>query len=426
MINSFFQFRPVGQGAFYSGQLSYRRFKNFSFVYDCGAIGEDDILIHEIEDFKLTLHSDTLNMLILSHLDDDHVNGVKSLLENLKCKRIYLPYLTPIERLYVSISQGPKDVKDLDVYLDFITDPAAHLLSFDSSKIEKIVFIKGNSEDKYTPSDLKPINPETDNDNEFDDRLEEVPENEFTSEMKQLKNSHKVKIDFKKGNNSVMALNIWEFYFYNEPAKLSRITELEQAIDNIYNIQVGEELTQEQLVEILNQRDNLKLLRIKFRSFFRSTNKTGLVVQHKPLNFKNSFLHTNLVDYHFTHYFSHVHSSPNHLFSNQHKHRNTACITLLTGDICLKQIENSLYIKDNLKNVNVFQVPHHGSSTGWEPEFLNNLNPRGRTSAVINFGFGNKYGHPKPNVLRDLDCESFPIRFCNQFEDFKYYIRLKL
>ena len=99
-------------------------------------------------------------------------------------------------------------------------------------------------------------------------------------------------------------------------------------------------------------------------------------------------------------------------------------VTLLTGDIGLDQIENSNYIENQLKNVQVFQVPHHGSNTRWNKIYLDKLNNKGLTSSVINFGYGNTYGHPKPNVLEDLDNNNFDIRFCNQFESFEYQIKL--
>ena len=57
---------------------------------------------------------------------------------------------------------------------------------------------------------------------------------------------------------------------------------------------------------------------------------------------------------------------------------------------------------------------------------LKNLNYKGKTSAVINFGYGNKYGHPSPIVLSHLDEENFDIRFCNQFEFLNYQLYLSL
>jgi beta-lactamase superfamily II metal-dependent hydrolase len=75
----------------------------------------------------------------------------------------------------------------------------------------------------------------------------------------------------------------------------------------------------------------------------------------------------------------------------------------------------------------IFQVPHHGSETGWDAQYLckSGLNSNSETSAIIQFGYGNKYGHPKPNVIVDLVNKSFDLHFCNQFEFFSYHIDLQ-
>jgi competence protein ComEC len=45
-------------------------------------------------------------------------------------------------------------------------------------------------------------------------------------------------------------------------------------------------------------------------------------------------------------------------------------------------------------------VAHHGSSGGSGALFLSRVGPR---HAVISCGFNNRYGHPRPDVLRRLD-----------------------
>ena len=47
----------------------------------------------------------------------------------------------------------------------------------------------------------------------------------------------------------------------------------------------------------------------------------------------------------------------------------------------------------------VLKVGHHGSITSTTPAFLRAVHPR---LALISVGAGNSYGHPGPEVLREL------------------------
>lgn len=100
-------------------------------------------------------------------------------------------------------------------------------------------------------------------------------------------------------------------------------------------------------------------------------------------------------------------------------------LTLLTGDIGMTQIDSSPYIIQNLQKVDIIQVPHHGSTTGWEKAKLSLLKQGKSTSAIINFGYGNTYGHPNGGVLQDLIDENLDIRFATQFEEFEYEFELE-
>lgn len=85
-INGAFKFHNVGQGLFYSGILSRKDngIRNiFSFVYDCGTDSVASFLQREIDDYKLLLPTTgiikhkKLSLLVISHLHDDHVNGLE-------------------------------------------------------------------------------------------------------------------------------------------------------------------------------------------------------------------------------------------------------------------------------------------------------------------------------------------------------------
>ncbi|WP_339890238.1 hypothetical protein [uncultured Flavobacterium sp.] len=424
MLNSFFKFHPIGQGGFYTGLLDFygSNHSQFNFVYDCGTLSERSNLDYAIESYKNRLCNKTIDILFISHLDDDHVNGIVDLLNGIRCQNIYLPYLTPFERLLVAIRHNPGDTDVFPNFIRFITSPHDYLLEIEGANIGRINYIKGNSEGEFS-IEKKVIDPNETN-NEFTDNLDLLPQSEFNAEIASL--SQNLKIAFKKANGKLNFGFLWEFYLFHEPGTFAQIVLFRNAIHDIYGFEVDEQLSSAELVTILGNSDNLKELRKRFRAIFRNLNKTSLLVQHKPLSYKYSSINK---DQYFTwnvdHYFNPSIKNFRRLInSNANPIDYSWGVTLLTGDIGLDQIENSSYIENHLKHVQVFQVPHHGSNTGWNKRYLEKLNNKGLTSSIINFGYGNTYGHPKSIVLQDLDNDNFDLRFCNQFESFEYRIHL--
>ncbi len=69
---------------------------------------------------------------------------------------------------------------------------------------------------------------------------------------------------------------------------------------------------------------------------------------------------------------------------------------LLMGDAS-KKIEKS--IVNEIKNVDIVKVGHHGSNTSSDLEFLKNINGK---VAIISVGVNNSYGHPSEETLNNL------------------------
>ncbi|HPS31579.1 MAG TPA: hypothetical protein PLZ43_15090 [bacterium] len=413
-----FSFNDIGQGCFYTGQLFPKGFyiSNFSFVYDCGTLSQREKLNSRINRFKKSLNDDKIDVLFISHIDDDHINGIHELLKDIKCGSIYLPYLTPIERLTVAVRHEKNDTFNYDDYISFLKSPHDYILNSENSEIDKIIYIKGNTDRNIEQSSKveKPTFTET---LELIDNLE--PNTDTTEPVPS-------EVEFKKGNGIIKISSCWEFYLFHEPAGELEIDSFIAKISE-YDPGITKNLSQEQLVCILNDEDKLKKLRDLFKEKFKNLNKACLVIQHKPLSYKYAHIYKYQNFWSTRHYFNCEYSccKRRNSFSSRPNSNNDGGITLLTGDIGLNQIENSAYIKNHLDKVVVFQVPHHGSNTGWNNSKLRLLNSKGQTTAVICFGFGNKYGHPKPQVLEDLEQENFDIKFCNQYENFSYLFRLE-
>ncbi|HSX40753.1 MAG TPA: MBL fold metallo-hydrolase [Candidatus Saccharimonadales bacterium] len=68
---------------------------------------------------------------------------------------------------------------------------------------------------------------------------------------------------------------------------------------------------------------------------------------------------------------------------------------LFSGDSQADELATALDIASSSR-VSVFQVPHHGSSSGMNADLFAKMQP---SLAVISVGAGNRYGHPAPGSL---------------------------
>ena len=111
---------PVGQGFFSSQQILYGD-KKFTCVYDCGSVSEegDDLLDKYMDDLRK--NTNTIDLLVLSHLDADHINGVKNLLIKFNIKKIVIPYLNTFEKLLFLLGKNmPLDFRAIQTDFYFL------------------------------------------------------------------------------------------------------------------------------------------------------------------------------------------------------------------------------------------------------------------------------------------------------------------
>lgn len=76
---------------------------------------------------------------------------------------------------------------------------------------------------------------------------------------------------------------------------------------------------------------------------------------------------------------------------------------LFTSDIEKERelllVQKQEYLKQNFLLVDVLKIPHHGSKTSSIKEFLQTVNP---TTAVVQVGKDNQFGHPHQEVINRL------------------------
>lgn len=110
MLISEFGFAPVGQGLFSVGTVGeFCKPESFRWVYDCGTVSQryhlHSAINHLHRCWYFNENRPRLDLLTISHFDDDHVNGLETLLKKFDVQRLMIPYLPLWERIAAQAGQ---------------------------------------------------------------------------------------------------------------------------------------------------------------------------------------------------------------------------------------------------------------------------------------------------------------------------------
>ncbi|GAO01447.1 MBL fold metallo-hydrolase [Anaeromyxobacter sp. PSR-1] len=114
--------RPVGQGGFHTCGIRVDG-DEFRYVYDCGSV-QLRALSREVDAYSQEMgRGQNIDVLALSHLDNDHVNGVEQLLASHDAETVVVPYLHPWDRLLL-VAQACAAGTLTESYFALLANPA--------------------------------------------------------------------------------------------------------------------------------------------------------------------------------------------------------------------------------------------------------------------------------------------------------------
>jgi hypothetical protein len=405
-----YHFHPVGQGLFSSGFIKRVNGPNnfyFSFVYDCGSSTSQNLINDELD--RLSRNTDNrgrINLLTLSHFDNDHISGVVSLLKKFKVGILMLPYMSLAERLIIAFEEGGGEG---DPLFDFYINPVRYFLDQGVQGIEHILFVppSGDKGPPYPGDQTSP--PESGLDDELRFVSTELADDAEMSFLESGTDGTAPAVKWlAPGSALTLAKFGWEFIPYNDdPRKVIPHSFVDAVRENRENLRLagGSPAREEALRKLKEQYDNFfgggpkkrNLISLFLYSgpIYQRWNRCGIT--HADAT---AVIQPILIDWHLKFiWFDRSDDVP-----PQEEARPRGSI-LYTGDGYLntkKKLQNLVnYLDENrVRQVGVFQVMHHGAKANWRQGTAAAIAP---LFSVFSSDPEHKgYEHPHATVLRDF------------------------
>ncbi|WPJ97527.1 hypothetical protein SH580_07365 [Coraliomargarita algicola] len=411
-LHHYFAFRPVGQGLFAHGSLARRegKIKPFNWLYDCGISGKFSILQNQIQQYLKT-EGNEIDLAMLSHYDQDHVNGVVELIKHGgQIRTLVLPYLYPAQRLRLLMDASGS----ANWYLRFLTSPAQYLQSLEAEgSVEQVLFISPGG-DEY-PQEPESNTPEPDfppkenkkprrNLDMGDEKTSTQPIDGFSAEEDSDFNHRTL---LQNSSQPFTALGLWEFCFYNRPQELKDLQQWWQDAEPHWRQFQSSNKTPKDYEHLIRDMQAATVNNPALPKSAFDANEVSLQVYAGPLtrNLSRADRFNGILT---TTEFIHLPLAPNHLML-RHRHPSTNSIRenggfLFTGDITMdaptsKLIEDKFLGQGRWQRLSYLQVPHHGASKSWRPKVYKNWHHQFSIFSARCIG---GYGHPHKDVVDDL------------------------
>ncbi len=390
------KFHPVGQGLFYSAILRNGD-KTFSMVYDCGSMTKTSRKKSGINDLVSQLdQSETgtkkcLNVLVISHFHEDHINMIPALLEEVDVETVIMPYYCETERLFYAaqISQDAT-LTEKKFMVSFYSNPEEY---FRTNGVKQIIYLDGNerNSEEYNNIGARKIEEDT----------------VFYDKIQKDEKLYWMPIYNKKFRLVVRLGNDWAFRFcITKELKCQEYADLKSEINSI--------LDKNSLCEAIKDRNIMSDLREKYKKYLgNNLNIYSVVCLHYPLSIDNDVLVYPMEWIKKEREYINCYHK---IFSYRYLES-----TLLTGDETIQAEEWETIFKGmpygHRAKPLVLLIPHHGGSIS---EYSGVYN-------IVSYETDNRYKHPYFSVINKiLDCPNSKVGLVNESSyGFEYVIECR-
>ncbi len=428
ILNFTYQFHAVGQGLFASGELFNHVPECYlSWIYDCGTSSKTAFLERETSYFLRHLKKTPIDLVCLSHFDEDHVKGIETLLSKHKVKNLVMPYFPLVERIEIALGAGEISSS----YLDFLVNPAGHMIRVAEEGNLTVTFVAGgnagaNSNSGQGDIDTRSLPGEP---------LWLIPPPELRDFSRYDEDLHGISMDTRDMANTKLVGHrdafrvaseygtIWEFMFFNKHIPDQTLSPLHDTVVKILRDNRLPDGTFDgpTLIHELKQTYGKHL-----GDSGEARNEISLVVYSGPITCDGEYQASFCGAVHPA-TFSDVRWVPTTLGENPFSDGTKVGIGYF-GDLSLKGKRNKAHIVDQIRNhfgsarwagMEVVQIPHHGSANSWP---VGTAGRFGHHVSVISSARASS-DHPAQQVLNDLSAHGVVLVneyqraiFCGQVE----------
>lgn len=343
MISMIRTVHPVGQGAFISEKF-IKSGQETTVVYDCGSQSGKSLVEREIRN---SFEKDApIQAVYISHLDNDHVNGLEYLIQHCRVKKVYLPYLSPKSLLMTMVKyKCEEESGENDLCSAFVSELIYYSHERFPEQFQAFNDIKSN---------------------------ERFPKIYFVPPM-----------DINVQEIEAESINIWRYLaFNNENTKIRH---------EFFEMLKAEEIPDEFLTDInsfsrlwdnLTYRNTLKKI---YKRLDGGINANSLGIVSYPLTEAHK-------DYINCPCLKCKGCMPHHHISKSKPG------AIYVGDMDLSDTKSDFYKRRyESKYIGLLQLPHHGSKNNYHP-----MCTEGIEVFIACAGYSNPYGHPSGLVVDDL------------------------
>ncbi len=368
------KFLPVGQGAFYLEQFKNDN-KKINIIYDCGSFCNSKLVHKEIR--SNFYENEEIEIVFISHLHDDHVNGLEYLLNHCNVHNIILPYTY----------ESDKDLLKLDYFIKS-SEPSedSFICKLITNPIEAVQSISPDTNVYAILCSNDPNDPNSQNDIDYNKYNGTIFSgynviNSIHTEYKEY---------FKKSN--------WEYVPFNFREK-SRKEKFYEHLENELS-KMGLSFSITDINELLKKWENKEIqnaLIAAYEAVGKQLNPNSLVL-FSGVRKKHFYQEIRCNQYCYSycpiHWYYCLDLKPNGcLYTGDYE---------ANGRYKWRTMQDAY--SDYWYSIGCVQIPHHGSYKNYNCEF-SNLD----AIFVISVGIDNTFRHPSGSVLTDLIMKDRPF-----------------
>lgn len=397
-------FHPVGQGAFYSEHFKFGR-KKINVVYDCGSSTDVNYVKREVK--NIFEKGEKIHALFISHLDEDHINGVPFLLKHCDIENIFFPLISSENKYLLKMWMEVKGIRGFA--WDFLENP-----------YEAIGNLKLNEKERPRLIGVA----------EFPDVTEERESLEPVSNRNQIKSGENVWGEI----NNLFTTRYWLYIPFNFKQE-ERIKKLKDSLEEAFGEPVSLSDLDKLWRESENNRKKIKEAYGRVPGSFNTNSMTlfsgvekGVEAETMSPFFESWF--QNYYEGFRNHYrfFSKLYIDDDSYFRFHHRYyedilgaKEGGCLYLGDYDASGNERFNQLKVAyDELwYKIGCIQIPHHGSHYNFNSKLVDN-----NSFYFISAGSKNPYCHPHSNVITEILLEEHHPLVITENPESRVYIEV--